>query len=225
MNYDVICNIALYLSYDDLKHFLLLTKNAIKLSSDRHFWLKKFEHEGLPILSNDCKNWLVEYETILHCKKNAKLILLINDIESQSDIGPDGMINLILPEHHTNKVEKYEYLIDKIVNLLPNYSIDPDPMLEDFIICTDNLLNGYNIRYPFNIHDNREERISLCSKEQVEYFLIIALYYDWIINDNCEVDFIFHKDILKDPDLYKNQVELYTQRIAIIETLKYYNKI
>lgn len=113
MNYDIIFNVALYLSSEDLKQFLLVNKNLIE---DEYFWTTKFIIDNILLIDGYSAK---EYFKICRCKRNVKYILLINEIEStRKQHRTDGYITVILPENIPKQClpQKCNDIIPKLVD-------------------------------------------------------------------------------------------------------------
>lgn len=205
-------NVALYLSYQDLKNFFLVNKTALSLVNDKHFWQKKFKIDDLP-----SDNYLlIEYKKLIEYKRRVKLVLLINDIESSRKTDQtDGYLTI-----------KFIHKITNIIPFLPEQLRESITELEkkmdvfDGEIIMSRYLEQYRLSFLLGYSDFEGEVI--CGKDEIIKLLTMILYYNYQIENEIGENrcLIFNTRTL--PYHYNtDQRKFFHKRIAILETLEY----
>lgn len=115
-------NILIHLDINDIVKMCTLEKNSPKICHDFDFWICKFKHDNLPILSNllptNMKGWMREYKKVKHCYNIA---LLIFEVLKQQKL---NYFYMIYDPEDPNVIQNY----DNFYNLLPDIGLIYNPL-------------------------------------------------------------------------------------------------
>jgi hypothetical protein len=220
MNRDISFNIALYIQYNHLNNFIMVSKTTILLYTNQYFWVTKYHYDCLPDISENYS--INEYYKLSQYKKNAEFILLINDIEHYRKIDQtDGVIFSVPSSLET----RYRLLTNKTSALMTNFTVNSKHVIDQFHIVIDKASDKCTISYLYKGEQDR-----CCTKNEIISIMIISMYYTWKFVDSKQIEFLpVNKEFIsKDEDdvyidwEYNGDLErVFNKRISIIDTLAY----
>lgn len=218
---DVYFNILLNSQIDTLRNLCLTQKNTALHCNNNYFWIKKFEHDNLPLLSdqNSISGWINEYKKVVNIQHKAANLLLVNDIErTRQYLSTNGTISISLDKEYDDYLNNI--LPPNLLKQLPYFST-PDSFT--FIVLIP-ITNGYTMAYYIQPLGNEDHEVFAINSSYNEILNVIIkfLYYapDIEILDELSNDFfpttndgLYYGDEETKAMLYK--------RDAIWDTLKY----
>ncbi len=210
---DVFLVTMLNSNIDEVKTQCLTNKTAFNHCSHKDFWVEKFKHDRLPLLSSpsNINEWIKQYKLIQSFKYKAQEILMINKIESEREIDQLNTIMLNLNEN--------TYYLAKLLFDVEDYELD---YAYDIIIK--NNINNYEIFYNRIFYD---DNILYQLKKSINYneiltLLISVMYLDphvEILDQNSDFwDVSDYHMFFRSPD----EQRIGYKRRGIRETLKYF---
>lgn len=198
INNDVLYNLLLQSSSENITELCLVNKEAVKICNDNHFWQQKLKSEGYLLYNSDYKNL---YFKLMNAKKQTLDILHMNKIEAtRSTLKTNGHIDIKNIEYKTlqdfyKKVpfvrlgKKYDdYTIHSISFIWENdkYHCEMVIKKQDDVYVYGDDRPSFNINHPM-------PKLTLLLTH-----LIYLILYDGddleCINDDTETPFIFYKD-------------------------------
>jgi hypothetical protein len=207
----------------------MINSKIIK-SFDDDFWVLKFKHDYLPIITEilNFKN----YKLIFEAKINAKYIIEINHIEMKRD-KTNGLIRIYY--------ELDNILLKNILSVIENKAIqnilsrinDDQKRLNIGILPFEEDKYKVNFFYDLDdkIHINRLGNLH-CNYKMVLYILTLIQFNknkdDIKVCDNNGLNFIVNDEFLlwlknRLPIRYKQDKLLLSKRMGILDSLKYGN--
>ena len=242
MNTDTYFYLLLNAPIENIEALCLTSKDAYDWCNDAYFWKEKFKHDHVPMLSTEQHDkrmidWVDEYIWSLAAKKDASLILYINEIEQKriEDI-LDGKIYidynyyyLVKHLHETPFKIIHELVDEMILRMNDNHAqIEIALMIEP-------LDKDYKIQMNVGVFDDIIALNAVYNKNEVLQLLIHALFLSLKIKDATHIYTINHGteipllglniDIII--QLYSFNADAYRialQRLGIIDTLSYLQK-
>ncbi len=201
VNSDILYNLLLQASDENLKELCLVNKEAVKICNDNHFWQQKLKNEGYLLYHSDYKNL---YFKLMNAKKQTLDIFHMNKIEAtRSTLKTNGNIDIknigyfkTLQEFY-KKIpfvrlgKKYDdYTIDRLSFIWEDdkYKCEMVIKKQDDIYVYGNDRPLFNINYPM-------PKLTLL----LTHFIYLILYDNndddlECINDETETPFLFYKD-------------------------------
>jgi hypothetical protein len=149
MNDDILYNIMLNAKYDVLKNLCVTNTKALEYCKSKHFWHDRLTREQLPLITLDSDNWVELYEVLLESYEDAKLMILLTDIEAQDE-----------------RVEKYDLNGENVINIRFNGSLDDYDYIKD--ILPGNLIKDMLKKYDDN-YDLVPDEIQIYFDERKEF--------------------------------------------------------
>lgn len=150
---DTLKEIMLNADYNTIKTYCQSNKNALKLCKDENFWIMKFNHDNLPIMTDaTMKEYLIIYKI-----KNY-ITHLTNLLTSSYDL------------------DKYNAVILKIYNSV-NDIFDYTPYLPDIevdITINQKIVIQYDRKYTISINDSDNMDMT---EDEIAYLLFNIIYY------------------------------------------------
>lgn len=149
MNDDILYNIMLNAKYDVLKNLCITNTKALEYCKSKHFWHDRLTREQLPLIKLDSDNWVELYEVLLESYEDAKLMILLTDIEAQDE-----------------RVEKYDLNGENVINIRFNGSLDDHDYIKD--ILPGNMIKDMLKKYDDN-YDLVPDEIQIYFDERKEF--------------------------------------------------------
>ncbi len=149
MNDDVLYNIMLNAKYDVLKNLCVTNNKALEYCKSKHFWHDRLTREQLPLIKLDSDDWMEQYKVLLESYEDAKLMILLTDIEAQDE-----------------RLEKYDLYGGNVINIRFNQSLDDYDYIKD--ILPGNLIKDMLKKYDDN-YDLVPNDIQIYFDERKEY--------------------------------------------------------
>jgi hypothetical protein len=201
---DIIYNLLLNADIKTINNLCQTNKIANKYCKNKQFWFDKFNRDNLPQINLDSGdfNWINGYNLLLKAHEDAKLMILLTDIEENDetlnqeyDMGGEGTINI-----NFNESIDDDRLIRKILPDMIN-SIHEKYNNHDLVPNSIQLvLNKPRISYSYELIVNKGdfdvERIKSSKKEMMNvltYFIFYMYYglYDLTFTDENNNNIIY----------------------------------
>lgn len=203
MNNDVLYNLLLQSSSENIKELCLVNKEAVKICNDNNFWQQKLKNEDYLLYNSDYKNL---YFKLMNTKKQTLDIMHMNKIEARrSTLKTNGHIDIKNIGYFNNLQEFYkkvpfirlgkkydDYNMHSISFIWENDIYKCKMIIkkqDDIYVYSDNRPT-FNIDYPMN-------KLTLL----LTHLIYLILYdndndddYLECINDETETPFLFYKN-------------------------------
>lgn len=203
MNNDVLYNLLLQSSSENIKELCLVNKEAVKICNDNHFWQQKLKNEDYLLYNSDYKNL---YFKLMNAKKQTLDIMHMNKIEARrSTLKTNGHIDIKNIGYFKNLQEFYkkvpfirlgkkydDYKMHSISFIWENdiYKCKMVIKKQDDIYVYGDNRPTFNINYPMN-------KLTLLLTHLI-YLILYDNDYDddylECINDETQTPFLFYKD-------------------------------
>jgi hypothetical protein len=202
VNSDVLYNLLLQSSPENLKELCIINKEAVKICNDNHLWQQKIKNEGYLLYNSDYKNL---YFKLMNAKKQTLDIFHMNKIEAaRSTLKTNGHIDIKNVGYFKNLQEFYKKIpfvrLNKQYNDYTMHSVsfiwENDKYKCEMVIKKQDDIYVYGDDRPtFNIKYTIPKLTLLLT-----HFIYLILYDDnnddylECINDETETPFLFYKD-------------------------------
>lgn len=212
---------------------------AIKICKDKHFWIKKFEHDNIPIFEQQdmLEDWIDEYVAVKDAIIDAGDIIKISLVEKERD----SRIDILFPNDGTIMVIfldefKYKYdlwilpkqLTSLVLNKLDKEDYEVFPVQFKFVPNG----NQYKLIYDLFCEENENQDIEVSidglTIEQVEDILVKSIYFhDLEITDSMGTNYLYYDNrelfsINRTNSKYYNTIK--NSRLGMRDILEYQRK-
>lgn len=183
---DVIYNLLLNADIKTINNLCQTNKIANKYCKNKQFWYDKFNRENLPQINLDPGdlNWINGYNLLLKAHEDAKLMILLTDIEENDetlnqeyDLGGEGTININFNESIDDSLIK-KILPDMINSIHEKYN-NHDLVPNSIQLVLNKPRISYHYELIVNEGDFEVERIKSSKKEMMNVltYFIFYMYY------------------------------------------------
>ena len=173
----------------DLKTLINLcqtNKASLKYFKDKHFWHEKFKHDHLPLITIDLVDgdWISAYQLLLKASKDAKLMMLVTEIEADESeynlygtgiikinfnrsLEDDDLIKILLP----NMIKMIHHKPIPVTNIKyhKKYDLVPDSIHLELI--------KPHISYHYELHiDRRDYEVASVESSSQEILNILTYF-------------------------------------------------
>ena len=210
-------DIMLYAKSNQLKVVCMTNKNTLNICSNKAFWYKKFNHDGLPIINpgNTINQWIKEYEYVDKTMHTVEKLIMLLKSEN------NATINFKIPSTSLY----HQFITDKIQNdFIENFKGDTENIELSFDLTDPIELTFLPIEsddsygsYGFESHD----QISLNDMKNI--FFKIFYYYPSVDPDD---DYLPYMD---GPKMHNMFIRLYrylqsSQKATLENRLDFWSK-
>jgi hypothetical protein len=187
---DIEYNILLNTDIDSISK-LIHFKQTSKIIDDNNFWLEKFKHDDIPIITKrtDYRTWIEEYKKVQTSIDLANKILIINDIEMNTEeYGTSGWIS-VNNFSTTSQLYKDAFLNICNKNIFPANISDHLKNLDTSMKFNINIGINQNDKrlnvFVYNVEtDNEGEFTQTITYKEINNFITKAVYYGLRITDD-----------------------------------------
>jgi len=179
---------------------------ADEICKDKHFWVKKFEYDNIPIFENQdtLQDWIDEYVAVKDAIIDASDIIKISLVEKERD----GRIDILFPNDGTIIIKfldefKYNYdmyilpkqLTSLVLDELDKEDYDIFPVQVQFVSNGNQYKLIYNLFCEENENQDIEVFIDGLTFKQVEDILVKFIYEnEFDITDSMGTNYLFDGD-------------------------------
>jgi hypothetical protein len=235
----VMFNTLLNSEIHDIYRICKTSKIADEICKDKYFWVKKFEHNNIPIFEQQdtLEDWIDEYVAVKDAIIDAGDIIKISLIEKERDtridilFPNDGTIMVIFLDEFKYKYDLWvlpKELTSLVVDELDQEDYKVYPVQFKFVPNGNQYKLIYNLVCIENENQDIEVSIDGLTIKEVEDILIKSIYFhDLEITDSMGTNYLFYDNrdlfpVNRTNSKYYNMVK--NSRLGMRDMLEYQRK-